>query len=86
MERRKSGSSPSSTAKNKWGQSQEAPRENSQLEEGPERSGMRGKSGKQGGNSCLQEAPRAFASLAQLQIPRDASPWRKTIRKAQLGA
>lgn len=47
---------------------------------------MRGKLGKQGGNSCLREAPRAFASLAQLQIPRDASPWRKTIRKAQLGA
>lgn len=34
MERRKSGSSPSSTAKDKWGQSQEAPRENSQLESG----------------------------------------------------
>lgn len=34
MERRKSGSSPSSTAKDKWGQSQEAPRENSQREGG----------------------------------------------------
>lgn len=55
-------------------------------EEGPERSGMRGKFGKQGGNSCLLEAPWAFASLAQLQILRDPSPWRKTIRKAQLGA